>query len=293
MALTGKSEVYALIGDPVAHSLSPIMQNNAFTCSRIDAVYVPFRVSAENLPAAIGGLRALNVAGFNVTVPHKETIIPLLDQIDPTAALIGAVNTVIHRDGRLIGCNTDAAGLLHALENDLCFVPANRQVLLLGAGGACRAAAVALAQAQVASIMVANRTRQRAEQLVSDLHEKFPQVRMASSDYRQAAFRRYLAQADLIINSTSVGLHGESLNFLPLDNIKGSALIYDMVYSVSETPLIKKARLSGRQAEDGLGMLTAQGEKAFSLWTGVRLEPGFMKRFLLNFIHNAESSEGD
>ena len=281
MLVSGKSRVYGLLGDPVAHSLSPLMQNRAFSEHHIDAVYVPFHVLPDDLPTAVKGLRALSIAGVNVTIPHKETILPLLDQIDSAAQLIGAVNTVVNNDGSLIGYNTDASGFMRSVQQELNFLPEGRDILLLGAGGACRAATVALASAGVKSIVVANRSPARAEKLISNLISHFPSVQFSAIDYNDNSYLQFLSGADLIVNTTSVGLHGEEINFLPLERIKGSALIYDMIYSVSETPLIKSARSLSLLCTNGLGMLAAQGEDAFSLWTGIRLPIGTMRRFLV------------
>ena len=281
ISLSGKSKVYGILGDPVAHSLSPLMQNQAFQEQQIDAVYVPFHVLADNLPAAVKGLRALNVAGVNVTIPHKETILPLLDEIDPSAKIIGAVNTVVNKGGNLIGYNTDATGFMSSVRQELSFQPEGREVLLLGAGGACRAVAVGLAAAGVKSIIIANRHMARAEKIINDLGPHFSSVQLSVVDYNDNSYLDAVSKTDLIVNTTSVGLSGEEINFLPLEHIKGSALIYDMVYSLSETPLIKSARSLGLSCVDGLGMLAAQGEDAFFLWTGVKLPAGFMRQFLI------------
>ncbi|SEA81471.1 shikimate dehydrogenase [Desulfuromusa kysingii] len=282
MDISGKSRVYGLLGDPVAHSLSPLMQNHAFQFHAIDAVYTPFHVAPDDLPAAVAGLRALDIAGVNVTIPHKEAILPLLDRIDPAAQLIGAVNTVVNKNGILSGYNTDASGFIKAVQQELTFCPTGRNVVVLGAGGACRACVVALVSAGVKSITVANRHKSRAVELVNDLQLHFPTVDFYAADYLDPFYRQSLSLADLIVNTTSVGLHGESVNFLPLENIKCSALIFDMVYSPSETPLLKNARLAGHLCADGLGMLAAQGEDAFFLWTGIRPPSGFMRKTLVS-----------
>ncbi|MCK5913560.1 MAG: shikimate dehydrogenase [Desulfuromusa sp.] len=280
MILSGKSRVYGLMGDPVAHSLSPLMHNQAFLKNHIDAVYVPFLVFPDDLSAAVAGLRALNIGGVNVTIPHKEKILPYLDKIDPEAQLIGAVNTVVNNDGTLIGYNTDASGFIRTVLQELNFNPEGRTVLLLGAGGVCRAATVALAAVGVKSITIANRHQIRAEKIVNDLRPHFETVQFSAIDYSDISYLQLLSGADLIVNTTSVGLSGEKINFLPLEHIKGSALIYDMIYSLSETSLIKAARAEKLLCVDGLGMLAAQGEDAFFLWTGVRLPVGYMRQFL-------------
>ncbi len=286
MPLTGKSRVYGILGDPVAHSLSPLMQNQAFRALAIDAIYVPFHVTSKQLPQAIEGLRALAIAGVNLTIPHKEAVLPLLDQIDAKAALIGAVNTVVNRQGRLIGYNTDGLGFLRSAEQELDYHPPQSQVLMLGAGGACRAAAIALADAQVAGICIANRSVERAECLVAELQLQYRNINFSALAYAADEFTSTVQAADFIVNTTSVGLKGEPLDFLPLENIKPSALIYDMVYSRLETPLLRAAYAQGLRAVDGLGMLASQGEEAFYLWTGKRPAPGMMRNCLMEYRIN-------
>lgn len=292
MELSGRTKIYGLLGNPVAHSLSPLMQNHAFQEYHIDAVYVPFRVSPESLSSAVAGLRALNVSGFNVTVPHKENILPLLDNIDLSARLIGAVNTVINQDGVLVGHNTDVSGFKRTLHEELNFTFNGKLAVVLGAGGACRAAVVALASSGVESIVVANRNMDRAKELVDTLSPHFHKVKMFFTDYENPFYVEQLALSDLIVNTTSVGLKGESLSFLPLESIKSSALIYDMIYSLSETSLIKRARALNLFSCDGLAMLAAQGEDAFALWTGVKPETGFMKQYLIGFVQSPAEGKG-
>lgn len=282
MFLSGKSRIYGLLGDPVAHSLSPLMHNRAFLDYNIDAVYVPFHVSPRELSTAVAGLQALNVAGVNVTIPHKEAILPFLDQIDPSAQLIGAVNTIVVNDGgELVGYNTDGSGFLRSLCHELNFQPNDKYVVLLGAGGACRAAAVALAGAGVRSITIANRNLERAERLVQSFSPHFSPVDFFAYDYSEKDYLSALSRADLIVNTTSVGLYGEKINFLPLECIKGSALIYDMIYSATGTSFIESMQSAGWVCTNGLGMLAAQGEDAFFYWTGIRLPVGYMKKILV------------
>ena len=280
MPISGKSRIYGLLGDPVSHTLSPLIQNSAFQEYGIDAVYLPFRVLSDRLSDAVNGIRALGIAGANVTIPHKEAVLPLLDQIDPSARLIGAVNTIVVNDGTLVGYNTDASGFMSSICQELGFYPAGQNVLLLGSGGACRAAAVALASAGVKSITIANRHPEKAVNLTSALIPHFPSVQFSAISYRDERYEILLSAADLVVNTTSIGLHGEELSFLPLERIKGSALIFDMIYSQSETPLVRGARSVGLLCTDGRGMLAAQGEDAFYLWTGIRLPHGYMRQIL-------------
>jgi len=282
---TGITSVYGVFGDPVAHSLSPLMHNAAFMHCAIDAIYVPFHVTAEGLATAVASLKALAIKGVNVTIPHKEAIIPLLDQIDPAARQIGAVNTVVNNNGSLIGYNTDSSGFIRSASQDLGFSPPGKQVLLLGAGGACRAVISALLSAGVERITVANRNLYRAVDLITSFQTGQTRQQLAAVSYHSAEFLQAVSQADLLVNTTSVGLHGESLEFLPLENIKGSALIYDMVYSKVGTALTQAAESRGLSSVDGLSLLAAQGEDAFFIWTGVRLSDGFMRQQLSDYLH--------
>jgi len=282
--VTGKTAVYGVFGDPVAHSLSPLMHNAAFVHCAIDATYVPFHVTADELSAAVVALKALNIKGINVTIPHKEAIIPLLDHVDPAARQIGAVNTVINSNGRLIGYNTDSSGFIRSAHQDLGFSPPGKQVLLLGAGGACRAAVQALLAAGVQRIIVANRNLQRAVNLIESFQSDATQPQLVAVSYQSTEFLQAVSVADLLVNTTSVGLHGENLNFLTLENIKGSALIFDMIYSKTGTALVQAARSRGLASIDGLSLLAAQGEDAFNIWTGESLPDGFMRQKLNEYL---------
>ncbi len=281
MKIDGKTQILGIFGDPVAHSLSPLMQNAALCELAVDAVYVPFHVRPVDLAGAVNALRALRIRGVNVTVPHKEAVLPLLDEVDPAARLIGAVNTIVNRDGRLVGYNTDGLGLLAALRDDLQFGPRGKRVLLLGAGGACRAALAALAGAGAVELRLANRNPARAEALAAGFASHFEGTTFAAFPLDDGAPPvSAVAEVDLIVNTTSVGLKGEELA-LPWAAIPERARVYDMVYRREGTPLCLRARENGHQAADGLGMLAGQGEAAFRLWTGLEPPFGLMKRRLL------------
>lgn len=284
MTIGGATRVFGIFGDPVAHSRSPQMQNAALAAAGLDAVYVPFHVRPPELAAAVAAVRALGLAGVNVTVPHKEAICPYLDRIDPEAELIGAVNTVVHRDGILTGYNTDAAGFLRALAEDLAFVPAGRRILLLGAGGAGRAAAAALARGGAAWIGIANRTPERGEALAAQIGAKLPGTSFATLPLCPRELAAVLPRVDLVVNSSSVGLRGEVFDWFPWENLNLSAAVYDMVYRPGGTPLVRDAAARGHRAVDGLGMLAAQGEEAFFLWTGRRPSSGLMRSVLAESV---------
>lgn len=281
MTICGTTRVLGIFGDPVHHSLSPLMQNHALSLLGIDAVYLPFHVRPEQLGAAVAGLRALNLLGVNVTVPHKEAVCAHLDELDPAARRIGAVNTIVHRDGRLIGYNTDAPGFLRSLQEDLDFQPLGRAILLLGAGGACRAALVALAQAGAARIQVANRHPHRAARLVAELGQNFGGTTFAHCSLEPAALGRALEGVDLVVNTSAVGLKGESFAGFPWAAVPANAALYDMVYGPGLTPWLSEGQVRGFPVAGGLGMLAGQGEEAFFLWTGQHPPFGAMRARLL------------
>lgn len=282
MNLTGKTRVLGIFGDPVAHSLSPLMQNQALEAAGFDAVYVPFHVRPDKLEQAVEGVRALALLGVNVTIPHKEKIGAYLDEIDEDAKLIGAINTVVSREGRLKGYNTDGLGLIRSLSEDLEFDPRGKRILILGAGGACRAALVSLSRAGAASISIANRTKARAEELSREFGAVFAETDYLSMGLCQEDLSIAVEGVDLVLNTTSIGLKGEVFEDFPWDKMSKETSIYDMVYKPGKTPLVNEAIKKGYLAADGLGMLAGQGEEAFYLWTGDRPEAGLMKACLLS-----------
>lgn len=275
--ISGTFRVYGILGDPVSHSLSPIMQNAAIKAAGIDAVYLPFHVVPDRLAAAVEGIRALQIGGVNVTLPHKQQIIPLLDRVDEDAALIGAVNTVVNRNGILTGYNTDSIGFIRSLREDIGFDPAGKSVLLFGAGGACRAAVVALLRAGVNSLFIVNRSRERAERLSREVVSVFPDRTINCHGLGNIDYLEDLGMVDLVVNTTSIGLNGEKISFCPMAKIKASASVYDMVYSTAETPFVCAAKARQLVAADGTGMLAGQGEEAFSLWFDIRPGEGLMR----------------
>jgi len=256
------------------------MQNAALREMMLDFAYVPFPVSPEALEAAVKGLRALGVQGFNVTIPHKTAVIRFLDGLSPEAELCGAVNTVRREGERLIGHNTDGIGLVRSLEDDLGFDPRGRSILVLGAGGAARGAVLSLCAAGAARVTVANRTPQNAAGLLEQVRGYFPHVATQGISLDGPVIGPALDTADLLLNTTSVGMNGSSFPDLDLGRMKKSASVYDMVYSPPVTPLMLEAQRHGLCCSNGLGMLAAQGEAAFALWTGLQPPKGFMKNCL-------------
>ncbi|MBC8249713.1 MAG: shikimate dehydrogenase [Anaerolineales bacterium] len=266
--INGQTKLVGLIGYPVEHSLSPAMHNSAFTALGLNWCYVPLPVPPERVGEAIAGLRALGFVGANVTVPHKEAVMAYLDHVTPEAQAIGAVNTIVVREGRSIGYNTDWHGFLTAL-NEGGFDPHGKRAVVLGAGGAARAVVYALAQAE-AQVTVLNRTPARARALVQDFSPLFPSSSLLSLPLALQTLEEQTAEAHLLVNTTPVGLWPEvDQSIWPEDLTFPSHLaVFDLVYNPRQTKLLQQARAAGAKAIGGLGMLVHQGAAAFELWTG-------------------------
>lgn len=277
--ITGKTRVVCIIGDPIRHSLSPVMQNAAFAAGDLDYTYVPFAVSPENLEQAVLGLKALGVCGFNVTIPHKAAVIPFLDQLDESAQSAGAVNTVLLRGNSLIGYNTDGDGLVDSLFQDLNFSPGAEQILVIGAGGAARGAIAALCRAGAKRILVCNRSLDNARNVMLDMNIRYPETSIDVVCHSMIT-RDHLGSTSLLINTTSLGMNGERIDFINIAHLPEYAKVYDMVYSCSGTALVTEASAYGLPAVNGLGMLVAQGERAFNIWTGMKPPEGVMRQAL-------------
>ena len=252
-----------LIGDPVAHSLSPAIQGAALAAIGLDATYELWQTPAAELAGRVASLRAADVLGANVTVPHKLAVMEHLDEVTPLARRAGAVNTIVHRDGRLAGDNTDVHGFATSLFA-ACPDASSRPTLVLGAGGAARAVVLALESLGVSQITLANRNRERAERLAADLAPT--PLRVVAAD--DATLRRELPQAPLLVNATSLGWHpGETP--VPLDLLAvlpPTCFVVDLTYR--ETDLLTAASARGLRTLDGLPMLVHQGARALELWTG-------------------------
>ncbi|HYD47475.1 MAG TPA: shikimate dehydrogenase [Terriglobales bacterium] len=276
-AIGGATRVACVIGDPIAHSLSPAIHNAAFRHLAIDAVYVAYRVRPADLRHAVLGFRALDLLGINVTVPHKERVLRLLDTISPAAQSTGAVNTIVNRDGVLHGENTDVLGFTRALA-EAGVELRGRRALVLGAGGAARAVLSALQAGGAAAAVIANRTRPRASQLA----RAFANGRKFACSVRsldQLDDPQITVVTDLVINCTSIGLAGEP--FLPLayDRFRADCVFYDLIPR-QRTDFLIRARATRHPVAGGLGMLLHQGAAAFELWTGEPAPIEVMRRAL-------------
>ena len=263
------SKRLGIIGFPIGHSISPIFQQAALDHCGIDATYEAWEVAPEQVRTFIQGLRDPDVLGINVTVPHKEAVIPFLDEVDDWATEAGAVNTIVNRDGKLTGHNTDGYGFLQGLKQSANFEPRGRRVLVLGAGGAARGVVLALAREGVQELVIANRTVVRAEALVRLAQGRGVNSQAISLEWNTLGL--VAVQADLIVNCTSIGMsHGPDATGTPLlqQQIPPTTIVYDLVYNPLETPLLREAARAGAGVLGGIQMLVHQGAASFEMWTG-------------------------
>ncbi|MGJ7921447.1 shikimate dehydrogenase [Neobacillus sp. LXY-4] len=265
-------KLFGVIGDPIAHSMSPLMHNDLFQHYKIDADYLPFHIKEAQLTDAIKGLKALGAGGFNITIPHKIAVMPLLDKIDPLAEAIGAVNTVVNQDGLLIGYNTDGIGYVRGLTEKIPDL-SDRSVLMIGAGGAARALFFSLAKVGVKKLDIYNRTIAKAHDLISEC----PYAVDSNAIGKEQA-EASLADYDVIIQTTSIGM-APHLDELPLslENLRENAFVSDIIYNPLETKLLKEAKKRQARVQNGLDMFVFQGALAFELWTGIFPDPKRMK----------------
>ncbi len=273
--ISSRTKVFALIGDPVEGSLSPPMYNAAFRHLGMDCVYVAFRVPSTSLREAVRGVRAMGIRGLNVTHPHKLSILPLLDDLHPSAREVGAVNTVKNEEGRLVGFNTDGEGAVNFLRERLGSLRGSR-VVILGAGGAARALAFSLLREGV-ELTVLNRTPSRARRLVLELRRRGGKAEWGGLGREE--IRGALSGADLLINATPVGMDSTE-TLVTSDLMHRDLFVLDLVYHPPETALMREARRAGARAENGLGMLLHQAALAFTLFTGRKAPLEVMRRAL-------------
>lgn len=271
MKITATTKVCGIIGNPVEHSLSPLIQNTAFEALHLDYVYLAFPV--QDVEAAIKGMRALGLRGINVTVPHKQAVIPFLDEMDNEAQTIGAVNTIVNEEGKLKGYNTDAPGFEAALTKVAGEVK-GKNAIVLGAGGAARAVVYSLIQAGV-HVTVLNRTREHAESLVKELGGKA---------YGVDAFSQVMGNVDIVVNATTVGLHGASESPVSKESLRKDLVVFDLVYDKEGTQLIKDAKAAGCIIVPGTELLIEQAVLSFKLFTGSNVPVEVMKKTLYEYL---------
>jgi shikimate dehydrogenase len=278
--ITGKTSVFGIIGDPVEHTLSPGMHNAAFEKLGLDNIYVPFHVKAEELEDAINGAFALGIRGLNVTIPHKTEVIKYLDYLDIAAGLIGAVNTIEFGENGAVGHNTDGIGAVRAIE-EVNSVK-NKKVMILGAGGAARAISFQILLSGAESLVISNRTIEKALELKNDLVEKLePDVKITDLGDE---LEKELKETDILINTTPIGMY-PNISQKPLvtsDMMHKGLIVNDIVYNPLKTGLIVEAENAGAETISGVKMLIYQGVEAFRIWTGIEPPIEVFQRALMD-----------
>lgn len=267
-SICGATRLAGVIGHPLGHTLSPAMHNAAYEAMGLDWVYVPLHVRDERgLQAVLRAMRVLPFVGVNVTMPYKQLMLLLCDEVAEMATLAGAVNTVQCVEGKLIGYSTDGRGILEALALDAGFDPAGREIAILGAGGAAAAALVAFALGHARRIVVLNRSEDRANALIERVHERLQGVDLVALPLDLDA-EDQVRTADLVLNATPVGMEAEDPSPVPVTWLRSGQVVADMVYRAEPTSLVRAARDAGAVALDGLGMLVCQGAMSIDIWHG-------------------------
>jgi shikimate dehydrogenase len=285
--ITSETKIYGLIGYPVKHSVSPQIHNAAFKTIGINAVYLTFEVKKEFLKKALDGVKALGIKGLNVTIPHKVNVIKYLNKLTYEANLIGAVNTILNEDGKLIGFNTDYTGVLKTFETykiDLT----NKKIVLLGAGGAAKAIAFAIAE-KASSLIILNRTKRKAVNLVKELNKKL-KVNALGNSLTFKALKNSLKDADILINATSVGMEPNvNQTLVAKELLQKDMVVFDIIYNPLETKLLKEAREIGAKCINGVEMLVQQAAEAFKIWFKIEPPINEMRKAALKSLTGEES----
>jgi len=285
-AITGKTKLCGVIGDPIEHTMSPAIHNAAFAQMGLDYVYVPFHVKQEELGKAIDGMRALNIRGLNVTIPHKVAVIPLLDGLDPLAEKIGAVNTITNDGGVLKGYNTDASGFLQALL-ERGIEPQGKKIVMLGAGGVSRAVSFSLVE-RGAHLVLSDLCLERAEELAGRLSITFNDE-VKTLELVGENLSRALDEADILVNATSVGMSPDTNKTpVPSNLLKSGLVVVDIVYNPIRTRLLREADEAGARTISGVDMFVWQGALAFEIWTGVKAPVELMRAEVIRKLEGHE-----
>lgn len=287
MIINSSTRIVGLLGYPISHSYSPIMQNEAFEKADVNGLYIALEVKPEFLGEVVKGLSKTGFLGFNVTVPHKVEIMKYLDEIDENAQLIGAVNTVKNIDGKLVGYNTDGRGFLSSFINKTKGGIEDKKVMILGSGGASRAVSITLAGNGASKIIICNRTIEKAKTLTEEINRIFPGIALAISQ-QDDEIRDVIQEVDVIINTTSVGMH-PNIEVTPLNKkfFRKGLTVCDVVYNPLKTRFLIEANDAGCSTVEGLSMLVHQGAEAFEIWTGKKASLDNMYNILQEYLAKA------
>lgn len=276
-------KLFAVIGDPIAHSMSPLMHNDLFEYYGYDGYYHAFQIKEKDLKEAVKGFKAINISGFNVTVPHKVSIMPLLDKIDPLAEAIGAVNTVVNENGQFVGYNTDGQGYVQGLLPIVSSLQ-NKRILIVGAGGAARAIYFTLAFEGAKKIDITNRTIEKAERLANECPYE-----VESNIITFDEGEKNLHQYDMIIQTTSIGMAPNiHMSPLSLQNLKKGSIVSDIIYNPLKTKFLQEAKEKGAVIQNGIDMFVYQGALAFEKWTNIFPDVKRMKNLVIQQLGGNE-----
>jgi shikimate dehydrogenase len=289
MKVSGKTQVCAVIGDPIEHTLSPVMHNAAFDHLKLDFIFLAFRVKTSMLENAVRGVRGLGFRGLSVTMPHKQAVTRYLDEADEMVKFLGAANTVLNKNGKLVGFNTDGVGALKALtENGLSLT--GKKLLLLGAGGAAKAIAFSLTK-EVKELAILNRNSRKAAELAEALNHAYGK-KVVGDSLSPALIRKNLQDADILINATSVGMAPKvNQSLVEPEWLKPGLIVMDIIYNPIETKLVKHAKAADARVISGVEMLLYQGAASFEIWTGRPAPVNVMRKAILNKL-SAAGAEG-
>lgn len=279
-------KVLGIIGYPIGHTLSPVLHRHLIRQMELPFTYEAFEVHPDKLAYALDGMRGLSIRGLNVTIPHKQTVLPHLDSIQEEARQLGAVNTISLEDGKLVGYNTDGMGFTDSLQKEKGCIPKDRRILILGAGGATAAIAFQLASHKPKELAIANRTLKKA-QVIAEMVQTFryeKKIRCFSLDDQE--LMDTVKNMDIIVNTTSYGMKGETGTLIDTENLHSGQLVCDIVYRPLETPLLKEAKRKGAEVLDGLGMLIHQGVRSLRIWTGQPISHEGLRERLIEELTN-------
>jgi len=281
LGVKATTDIYGIFGHPVKHSLSPDMHNSAFNALGLNSVYVAFDIDPENIEEAARAIRVMGIKGINITIPHKQTIIPFLDEVSPDAKLTGAVNTVKNENGKLSGFNTDVGGFLRAIREDLDFSPEGKTLFLIGAGGAARAVLSAFCLNGGEVVYITDIIGDKATGLANQFKANFQNITFETVDMEnQDTISGKFKESDILVNASPAGMDGIGTLDIPLSSLNKNAVVYDLVYKPPDTKLLIDAKELGHKASGGLSMLLYQGAESFEIWTGEDAPVHVMKKAL-------------
>ncbi len=283
LAWRKRTQLVGVFGCPIGHTASPLMHNAAFLHLNLNYLYLAFEIKPEYLESAVKSVIALNFKGVNVTIPYKTEVIKYLDEVTPEAELVGSVNTIVVEGKKLVGYTTDGRGFLTSLINDAYENPQGKKILILGAGGAARALTMTLAQEGIKELIIANRTEEKAEALVSklkNLKKLSPYQKIKAISLKEETLSRAILETDILINATSVGMKEEDPLLIKQEWLHPDLLVCDLIYNPPQTSLLKLAQEQGAKTLNGLGMLLYQGALSFELWTGIKAPLEVMREAL-------------